>query len=43
LHPSALTITASGNVQAIETGMGEFGEVKVFDDEGAIVDTPVFI
>ncbi|HET6401326.1 MAG TPA: pitrilysin family protein [Candidatus Kapabacteria bacterium] len=43
LHPSELTITASGNVQAIEAGMAEFGEVKVFDDEGSLVETPVFI
>ncbi len=43
LHPKELTIAASGNVQAIEEGMGEFGEVTVFDDEGALVETPVFI
>ncbi|HZK77078.1 MAG TPA: pitrilysin family protein, partial [Candidatus Kapabacteria bacterium] len=43
LHPSELTITASGNVQAIEGGMAEFGEVTVLDDEGSVVETPVFI
>jgi len=43
LHPRELTITASGNVQALEAGMGEFGEVRVFDDEGSLVDTPVLI
>ena len=39
LHPKELTIAASGNVQAIEAGMGEFGEVKEFDDEGALIET----
>ena len=43
LHPKELTIAASGNVQAIEAGLAEFGEVKVFDDEGSLIKTPVFI
>jgi len=43
LHPSDLAIVASGNVEALEAGMGEFGEINVFDDEGIIVDMPVTI
>jgi zinc protease len=43
LHPNDLAIVASGNVEALEAGMGEFGEINVFDDEGAIVDMPVAI
>jgi hypothetical protein len=43
LHPADLTVVASGNVEALEAGMGEFGEINVFDDEGAIVDMPVTI
>src|SRR5581483_6299326 len=41
LHPDVLTIVASGNVQALEAGMGQFGEIKVFDDEGTVIEMPV--
>ncbi|SRR5579883_942423 len=43
LHPADLTIVASGDVPALEAGMGEFGEMRVFDDEGTLIDTPVSI
>ncbi len=43
LHPNELTIAASGNVQAIEEGMGEFGDVTVFNDEGSVIERPVAI
>jgi zinc protease len=41
LHPDALTIVASGNVQALQSGMGEFGEVQVFNDTGKPMETAV--
>lgn len=41
IRPSDLVIVASGNVQAIEAGMAEFGEIEVFDEEGERVHTPV--
>jgi len=41
LHPDALTIVASGNVQALQSGMGEFGEAQVFNDEGKPIETAV--
>ncbi len=41
LHPSQLVIAASGDVQALEAGMGEFGEMNVFNDEGTVIEKPV--
>ena len=43
LHPDSLTIVASGNVQALQSGMGEFGEMQIFSDEGALVETAIAI
>ena len=43
LHPRELVIAASGNVQAIEQGMAEFGQIRVFDTEGSEIGTPVMI
>ena len=43
LHPDALTIVTSGNVQALQAGMGEFGEMQIFSDEGAVVETVIAI
>ncbi len=43
LHPNELTIAASGNLDALEGGMGEFGELQVFNDEGTVIDRPVTI
>ncbi len=43
LHPSELSIVACGDVQALEAGMGEFGEMNVFNDEGTVIETPVSI
>ncbi len=41
LHPHDLVIVASGNVQALSSGMSEFGEIRVFNDEGEPVETAV--
>ncbi|MDP4198965.1 MAG: pitrilysin family protein [Bacteroidota bacterium] len=41
LNPSDLVIVASGNVQAIEAGMAEFGEIEIFDEEGERMHAPV--
>jgi zinc protease len=41
LHPSQLVIAASGDVQALEAGMGEFGEMNVFNDEAAVIERPI--
>jgi zinc protease len=41
LHPSKLAIVASGDVQALEAGMGEFGELNVFNDEGTVIEQPI--
>jgi zinc protease len=43
LHPDNLAIVASGDVQALEAGMGEFGEMDIFNDEGTVIETPVSI
>ncbi len=43
LHPGQLAIVASGDVQALEAGMGEFGEINVFNDEGTVIERPVTI
>jgi zinc protease len=41
LHPSTLAIVASGDVQALEAGMGEFGEMNIFNDEGSVIEKPL--
>jgi zinc protease len=41
MHPNDLVIVASGNIQALESGMGEFGEIKVFNDEGTVIESAV--
>ncbi len=41
LHPSKLAIVASGDVQALEAGMGEFGEMNIFNDEGSVIERPL--
>lgn len=43
LHPADLVIVASGAVQALAGGMGEFGEVNIFSDEGTLIETTVSI
>ena len=43
LHPNELTISASGNVEALEAGMGEFGELDIFNDEGTVIERPITI
>jgi len=43
LHPSTLAIVASGDVQALEAGMGEFGEMNVFNDEGTVIERPISV
>ncbi len=43
LHPSRLAIVASGDVQALEAGMGEFSPIDVFNDEGTVIERPVSI
>ena len=41
LRPGKLAIVASGDVQALEAGMGEFGEMNVFNDEGTVIERPI--
>ena len=41
INPNDLVIVASGNVQAIESGMAEVGAVQIFDEEGERLHTPV--
>jgi predicted Zn-dependent peptidase len=43
LHPSKLAIVASGDIQALEAGMGEFGEMNVFNDEGKVIEKPISV
>jgi zinc protease len=39
LHPDQMTIAVSGNTSALSSAMSEFGEVMIFDAEGALLDT----
>ncbi len=41
LHPGNLAIVASGDVQALESGMNEFGPMNVFNDEGTVIEKPL--
>lgn len=41
INPSDLVIVASGNVQAIESGMAEVGPIQIFDEEGEHIRMPV--
>jgi zinc protease len=41
INPNDLVIVASGNVQAIESGMAEVGPIQIFDEEGERLHTPV--
>jgi zinc protease len=43
LHPSDLVIVASGNVEALSSGMREFGEIHIYNDEGMPVETPMVL
>ncbi|HEY3874441.1 MAG TPA: pitrilysin family protein [Candidatus Kapabacteria bacterium] len=43
LHPNELTIAASGNLDALEAGMGEFGALQVLNDEGTVIERPLTI
>ncbi len=39
LHPGDLVIVASGSVEALSGGMREFGMLKIFNDEGTLIQT----
>ena len=43
MHPNDLVIVASGNLEALESGMSEFGEIKIFNDEGTVIKSEVSI
>ena len=41
LHPDDLIIVASGSVEALSSGMGEFGEIQIFSDEGTLIEAAI--